>query len=326
MKDLQNKIYKPVYFFTGEESYYIDKLTDYMLNTIIPEAEKAFNQTIIYGKDTEAAVVLNAVRRYPMLSNQQLVVLKEAQELKNFDLLSNYIEKPLKSTILIINYKYGSLDKRKKIYKSIEQNAVIFESEKFYEEKIPNWITNYLKKRDYKIEPKAAYLLTEFLGNDLSKIANELDKLIIITDNSKLITLQLIETNIGISKDYNNFELQNALGKKDILKANRICNYFAENQKNIHITQTITNLYFFYAKLLLYHNLKDKSRRNLAFNLKINPFFTSDYEIAGKNFPEGKVINIISLLREYDMKSKGFGNVSATAGDLLKELIFKILH
>ena len=326
MKDLQNRIYKPVYFFTGDEAYYIDKLTDYMLDTIIPEAEKAFNQTIIYGKDSDAAVVLNSVRKYPMMSNQQLVVLKEAQELNSFDKLSNYIENPLKSTILVINYKYNSLDKRKKIYKSIEQNAVVFESENIYEEKIPNWITNYLNKRDYKIEPKAACLLTEFLGNDLSKIANELDKLIIISDNSKLITLQLIELNIGISKDYNNFELQNALGKKDVLKANRICNYFAENQKNIHITQTITNLYFFYSKLLVYHSLEDKSKRNIALNLKINPYFTAEYELAGKNYPLGKVVKIISLLREYDIKSKGYGNVSATAGDLLKELIFKILH
>jgi DNA polymerase III subunit delta len=327
LNDLKNKIYKPVYFFTGEESYYIDKITDYIMDNVLTENEKAFNQTVIYGKDGDASLVLNAVRRFPMMSNQQLVILKEGQELKNFEDLIYYIENPLKSTILVINYKYKSLDKRKKIYKSIEQNAVIFESEKFYEEKIPNWIATYLSKRNYKIEAKAAVLLTEFLGNDLSKLSNELDKLIItISDNNQVITSQLIEKNIGISKEYNNFELQNALTRKDVLKANRIINYFAGNQKNNHITQTITNLYYFFSKVLVYHNLNDKSRKNVAVALKINPYFAGEYELAAKNISQEKLVQIISLLREYDMKSKGFGNVSASPGDLLKELIFKILH
>jgi DNA polymerase III subunit delta len=327
MSDLKNKIYKPVYFFTGDEPYYIDKVTDYIMCNVLTEAEKSFNQTVIYGKDNEAADVLNAARRFPMMSNQQVVVLKEAQELKNFENLIHYIENPLKSTILVINYKYKSLDKRKKIYKSIEQNAVVFESEKFYNDKIPTWIANYLNKKNFKIEPKAAVLLSEFLGNDLSKIANELEKLIITSgDNSHVINSQFIEKNIGISKEYNNFELQNAISRKDILKANRIINYFAGNQKNNHITQTITNLFYFFSKVLVLHSIKDKSRKNVAAILKINLFFVGEYEIAAKSYPVGKVVQIISLLREYDVKSKGFGNVSASAGDLLKELIFKILH
>jgi DNA polymerase-3 subunit delta len=201
MTDLKNKIYKPVYFLTGDEPYYIDKVTDYIMNTVLTEAEKAFNQTVIYGKDSEAATVINAARRFPMMANQQLVILKEGQELKNFEDLIYYIENPLKSTILVINYKYKSLDKRKKIYKSLEQHATIFESDRLYDDKIPTWIANYLHKKNYKIEPKAAVLMSEFIGNDLSKLSNELDKLIIIAGDTKtIINSQLIENNIGISK------------------------------------------------------------------------------------------------------------------------------
>jgi len=325
--DLKKKIYYPVYFFCGEESYYIDRITDYMMETIIPETEKSFNQIVIYGKDCDASVVINVARKYPMMANLQLVILKEAQELKNFEDLIHYIENPLKSTILVINYKYKSLDKRKKIYKSLEKNAVIFESEKLYEEKIPTWIANYLNRKNYKIEPKAAVLLTEFLGNDLSKVVNELDKLIIILGNkSQIITSQLIEKNIGISKEYNNYELQSALARKEILKANRIINYFAGNQKNNHISQTLASLFFFFSKVLIFHSLNNKSKQNVSSSLKINPYFVREYEIAASNYSQAKVTQIISLLREYDVKSKGYGNVSSTAGDLLKELIFKIIH
>lgn len=330
MTDLKNKIYKPIYFFTGDEPYYIDKVTEYIMGTVLTEAEKSFNQTVIYGKDSDAATVLNATRRFPMMSNQQLVILKEAQELRNFDDLVHYIENPLKSTILVINYKYSNikgLDKRKKIYKSIEQNAVVFESIKLYDDKIPVWISNYLKKRNIKIEAKAAVLLSEYLGNDLSKIVNELEKLVIISgDNTLIIDSQLIEKNIGISKEYNHYELQNALSRRDIVKANRIINYFAENQKNNNIAQTITSLFYFFSKVLVFHCINDKSRKNIAASLKINPYFVGEYETAAKAYPVGKVVRIISLLREYDVKSKGFGNVSTTAGDLLKEMTYKILH
>lgn len=327
IKDLQNKIYHPIYFLCGDEPYYIDKITEFMMQNILSEAEKAFNQTIIYGKDADASAVTNYARRFPMMANYQLVVLKEAQEVKNFDDLIHYIENPLKSTILVINYKYKSLDKRKKIFKTLQENAEIYESKKLYENKIPDWINNNLAKRKYKIEPKAAMLLTEYLGNDLSRISNELDKLVIIlTDPSKMITSGDIEKNIGISKEYNSFELNNALATKDILKANRIINYFADNQKNNNIVQTLSILYMFFSKVLIYHSLPDKSGNYAAASLKVSPFFVSDYEKAARNYNSLKVIKIISLLREYDAKSKGFGNVSAGAGELLKELIFKILH
>jgi DNA polymerase-3 subunit delta len=326
-KDLQNKIYHPIYFLCGDEPYYIDKITEYILKSVLTEAEKAFNQTVIYGKDADASAVTNIARRFPMMANYQLVVLKEAQEVKNFDDLIHYVENPLKSTLLVINYKYKSLDKRKKIYKSLQENAIVYESRKLYENKIPEWISSNLAKRKYKIEPKAAMLLTEFLGNDLSRISNELDKLVIVlNDSSKVITSQDVEKNIGISKEYNNFELQNALTSRDVLKANQIINYFADNQKNNNIVQTLLILYLFFSKILVYHGLQDKSRNNISASLKIPPFFVSDYELAARNYSGSKVIQIISLLREYDAKSKGFGNVSAGAGELLKELIFKILH
>ncbi len=326
-KDLKNKIFHPIYFLSGEEPYYIDKITEYIMQNVLTEAEKAFNQTVIYGKDTDAIAVTNIARRFPMMANYQLVIVKEAQEIKNFEDLIHYIKNPLKSTLLVINYKYKSLDKRKTLYKSLQENAVFYESNKLYENKIPEWITSNLAKRNYRIEPKAAILLTEFLGNDLSRISNELDKLVIVlADNTKMITSHDIERNIGISKEFNNFELQNALGARNILKANQIINYFADNQKNNHITVTLSILYLYFSKILIYHSLDDKSRNNVASRLKINPYFTGEYEQAARNYNASKVIQIISLLRQYDIKSKGFGNVSTGAGELLKELIFKILH
>jgi DNA polymerase-3 subunit delta len=327
MSDLRNKIYHPIYFLTGDEPYYIDRITEFASKNILSEEEKAFNQTIIYGKDADAVSISNTAKRFPMMANQQVVIIKEAQDVKDFENLVFYFENPLKSTILFLNYKYKNIDKRLKVYKALRENAVIFESKKLYDDKIAAWIASHLKSKNYQIEPKAAVLLNEFLGNDLSKIANEIEKLIItLPDGMRIITVNHIEKNIGISKEYNNFELQKALVSRDPVKANRIIRYFADNQKNIHISQTITHLYFFFTKILMYHFLKDKSRQNVAANLNIHPYFVTEYERAGKIFNTRKTVSVISLLREYDMKSKGFGNTSADPGDLLKELIYKIIH
>ncbi len=327
LKDLTNKIYQPIYFLSGDESYYIDRITSFIMENVLTEAEKSFNQTVFYGKDTEAATVINTAKRYPMMAGRQVVILKEAQEMKNFDDLAWYFEKPLSSTILVVCYKYKSLDKRKKIFKTLKDNALIFESKKLFDDKIPQWIADELKKRGYKTEPKAAALLTEFLGNDLSRIENELTKLIIVLpENIRIITVDHIEKNIGISKEYNNFELQKALTGKDVVKANRIIRYFASNPRNNSMAQTITSLYFYYTKILAYHVLQDKSPGNVASVLRIHPFFVNEYVKAARACPSRKVVAIISLLREYDMKSKGYGNVSADQGDLMKELIYKILH
>ena len=327
LEELKNKIYHPLYFLMGDEPYFIDLISGYIEKNVLTESEKSFNQTVVYGNDIDVGNLSNTARRYPMMAQYQVVIVKEAQNLKNIDDLVYYVEKPLKSTILVINYKYKKLDKRKKLYTALSKNGIVFESSKLYENQVPDWITVFLKNKGLTIQPAAALLIAEFLGTDLGKIVNELEKLIIsIPSGEKVITSLHIEQNIGISKDYNNFELHNALISKDALKAFRIVDYFDKNPKNNPLIVTITSLFYFFSKVLHYHSLKDKSKQVVAAALKINPYFVSDYQKAARSFPPGNVIQIISYLREYDLKSKGIGNLSASDGDLLKELIFKILH
>jgi len=326
MTDLKNRIYKPIYFLMGEESYYIDKITDFIENNVLADSEKAFNQTIVYGRDTDAVAIDNISKRFPMMSSHQVVIVKEAQNLRDIEKLMYYAGNPLKSTILVINYKYKTLDKRKKLYKEVATNGLIYESKKLYDNQVPEWIAKYLKENGYTIDPIASALLTEFLGTSLSKVSNELDKLIISLPKGSKITAKDIEENIGISKDYNNFELQNALVKKDVVKANQIISYFEKNQKENPIILTINSLYFFFRRLLMFHFLKDKNPRSVAASLQINPYFVKDYQSAAKRYNAKKTVAVISWLREYDLKSKGYNNVSAGPGDLLKELIFKVLH
>lgn len=326
IKELKNKIYKPIYFLYGEESYFIDKITDYISENVLNEEEKAFNQTVMYGKDSKIEDVINAAKRFPMMANHQVLIVKEAQNLKQIEKLQFYAEKPLNSTILVINFKNRNFDKRKKVYKALKKTAVIFESKKLYENQVESWITAYLKSKKYSIRPVSSKLLTDFLGTDLNKISNELDKLIISLPENTTITPEHIEKNIGISKDYNVFELQNALGQKDVLKANKIINHFANNPKANPMVMVIISLFNYFSKILTYHYTKDKSQNNIASVLGVHPFFVKDYVIAGGKYNIRKTVSIISLLREYDMKSKGYNNVSTTNGDLLKELVFKILH
>jgi DNA polymerase-3 subunit delta len=325
--ELKNKTFSPIYFLYGDEPYYIDLVTDFITAHVLSEAEKSFNQTVVYGKDSDAGQVINLAKRFPMMASHQVVVVREAQELKDFENLIYYAEHPLPSTLLVLAYKYKSPDKRKKVFRALEKSGISFESKKLYDNQVPGWISGYASNRKYRIEPKAAALLSEFLGSDLSRIANEMEKLFIaIGAKERTITSTHVEENIGISKDYNQFELQNALGKRDVVKANRIINYFAENQKDHHITQTISSLYYYFNKLLLIHYLKDRSKQNVAATLKVNPFFVQDYEAAAKRYSATKVVGIISLLRTYDMRSKGFDGNNTPAGELLKEMVFKILH
>lgn len=326
--DLKNKIYKPIYFLFGDEPYFIDLISKYIQNNVLTESEKAFNQTILYGKDTDIHTVINAAKRFPMMANHQVVIVKEAQEIKDIDSLVHYATSPLESTILVINYKYKTLDKRKKLYKVIHENAVTFESRKLYDNQIPAWINSYIQTKNKTIDPNAGMLLNEYLGNNLNKIANELDKLIItLPENEVKITTAHIERNIGISKDYNNFELHKALTQKNVLKANRIVNYFAHNPKDNPITLTLSSLYMFFSKVLAYHFIKNKKdRRSVAATLKVNPFFIGEYETAARQYNPKKTVEIIELLREYDLRSKGYNNVSTPHGELLKELVYKILH
>jgi len=327
LKQLKEKKYRPIYFLMGEEPYFIDRITEYIAEHVLTEEEKTFNQMILYGKDADIPTVINTARRFPMMASRQVVIVREAQNLDKIEDLIHYVENPLGSTLMVINYKYKKLDKRKKLFKALEKNSILFESKRFYDDKVPPWINSYLRSRGKKIEPKAAVILTEYLGNDLGKIANELEKLIIVLKaEQEIITATDIERNIGISKDYNNFELNNALAQRNVLKANRIIQYFNANQKNHPLTLTITSVYFFFSRVLRYHFLNDKSSRNVASALKIEPFFIREYETAARNYNTAKTVQVISLLREYDLKSKGFGNVSAIPGELLKELIYKIIH
>jgi len=328
LTDLKSKTYRPVYFLMGDEPYFIDEITDYIAKNVLTESEKVFNQVILYGKDTEAIGIIDASRRYPMMANHQVVIVKEAQNIRNIEELVHYVEKPLKSTLLVVNYKYKTLDKRKKLYHAIEKNGgVVYNAEKIYEEKVPGWISRYLAPLGYSIAPEASALMAEFLGNDLSKITNELGKLLVsMPSGNKRITTDMIEKNIGFSKDYNNFELQKALVAKDVLKSNRIIDYFDKNPKDNPMVLTISSLFSFFNKVFIYHFLKDKSKGTVASALKINPYFVGEYEVAAKRYNPAKVVEIISVLREYDLKSKGVGNSSASDGDLLKEMIFRILH
>ncbi len=334
LSDIEKRAFKPIYFLHGEESYYIDSIADRLEATVLQESEKGFNQTILYGKDVDITTILSVAKRYPMMSDFQLVIIKEAQNLKfgksdskEMDFFSAYIDNPLKSTILVFCNKYGTVDKRLKWVKNIDKHGVLFESKKLYDNQVPDWAISYLKEKGRGIETKAAAMLADYLGNDLSKISNELDKLILNTQAAKSINAVDIEKNIGISKDFNAFELNTALAKKEVFKAYRIADYFSENKKEHPLVATISTLYSFFSKVFTYHFIQDKSKGNVASVLKVNPFFVTEYEIAGRNYSFEKTCNVIHLLKEYDLRSKGVdstGNIEE--GELLKELIFKILN
>ena len=327
ISDLRKRIYKPVYFLAGDEPYYIDIITDFIAEKVLTEEERAFNQVIIYGEETSVNSVIEISRRFPMMASHQVVIVKEAQALKKIEDLAIYLEKPLLSTLLVLNYKYKVIDKRTKLARTLETQGVYFESMRLRDYQVPPWIERYLMTKGIKINPDASAMLTEFLGTDLHKITNELDKLLITIPAGKpVITTALIEKNIGISKDFNNFELQKAIGEKNIFKANLIVKYFSENPNDNPVTLTIASLFSLFTKILTYHYLTDRSKNNVASVLKIHPFFVKDYEVSAMKYGPSKTIQIISLLRTYDLRTKGFGDAGTDAGDLLKELVYKILH
>jgi DNA polymerase-3 subunit delta len=324
--NLQKKIYHPIYFLMGEETYFIDKISDYIADHVLTDAEKGFNQTILYGKELEPHAIMANARRFPMMANHQVIIVREAQNIKKIEELESYVKNPLNSTILVINYKYKTLDKRKTFPKLIDQKGVLFESKKIYDNQLPNWISSYLKNQQYTISPQAAAMIAEYLGADLGKVANELDKLIISLPVGTQITPDHIEKNIGISKEFNVYELQNALGERDLLRANRIINYFGANPSSNPVPVIISSLFSYFSKLLNYQFLEDKTQNNVASVLQVHPFFVKTYVSAAKNYNIKKLVEIVSILREFDMKSKGLGNVSASSADLQREMIYRILH
>lgn len=318
---------KPIYFLMGEEPYYIDKISDYIEDNLLAEEEKGFNQMVLYGKDTSVEEIVSNAKRYPMMAERQVLIVKEAQDLsRSIDKLESYAENPQPTTTVVFCYKYKKIDKRKKLYKIISKCGVMFEGKRLYENQIAEWISRTLKTRNYQISPKAAQMLVEFLGVDLSKIDNELQKLQLIVPQGTIITPELIEENIGISKDFNNFELRKAIGMKDVMKTHQIINYFAQNPKDNPMIMTVSLLFSFFSQILQYHGLADKSKANVAKFLKVNPFFVSDYVLAAGNYPMKKASEVVGLLREADVKSKGVGGNSIPQGDLLKELVVKIMR
>ena len=327
-RDLKNRIYKPVYYLMGEESYYIDRISEYIAQTVLNENEKEFNQTILYGADTDIATIINAAKRYPMMSKYQVVIVKEAQGVKNIDELSYYLQKPLESTILVLCYKHGVLDRRKKLAAEIEKVGVLFESKKIKDTQLAGFITSYLKRKSIEIEPKASEMMAEFVGTDLSRMAGELEKLIItLPKGQKRITPEQIEQNIGISKDYNNYELRNALIIKDVFKANQIIKYFEENPKTNPLQMTLSVLFNFFSNLMLAYYAPEKSEQGIAAQLGLkSPWQSKDYLAAMRKYSGVKVMQIIGEIRYCDAKSKGVGNSSLGDGELLRELVYKILH
>lgn len=317
---------KPIYFLMGEEPYYIDKISQYIADHVLTEDEKSFNQMVLYGKETSVDDVIANAKRFPMMAEHQVVIVKEAQHLsRSIENLISYVENPQPSTVLVLCYKYKKLDKRKKLYKAIQKSGELFESNKLYENQVAEWIRRTLSGKHYKIAPKACMLLVEFLGTDLSKINNELEKLALVVLAEAEITPELIEKHIGISKDFNNFELKKAIGEKDVKRASRIIDYFAQNPKDNPFVVTITLLNTFFTQLLQYHGLQDHSPGNVAKVLGVNPYFVKEYTVAAKNYPMKKVSGIISGLRELDLKGKGVGANNMSQADLLKEMLMEIV-
>lgn len=329
---IKQRKYKPLYLLHGEESHYIDVICDAIEHTVLNDAQKGFDQTILYGKDVDFSTIISAAKRYPMLSDYQVIIVKEAQGLKwkgedEVDMLAKYVDNLTPTTLLVFAYKHGKFDKRTKLYKAIEKVGVAFESEKLYDNKVAPWIVDEIQHQGHKIHPQAAALMAEYLGTDLSKVANEVQKLILNVPKDREISVQDIEQNIGISKDFNVFELNNALGKRDALKAIQIVDYFAANPKSNPVVLVMGTLYGYFSKVLKYHYLADKSAQAAARELGVSPYFVKDYEYAARNFNKLKLFQVMTILKDYDLKFKGLdAGPNTSDGDLLREMIFKILN
>jgi len=310
----------------GEEEFYIDNITNLFIEDVLTEEEKEFNLNILYGKETSVDQIISICKKYPLMSKHQIVLVKEAQDLsRSFDGLIDYFKKPLDSTILIINYKHKSIDKRKSSFKELKKNAKVFESKKLYDNQVQNWINDTINSAGFSIDRKSVSLINEHLGNSLSKISNEIDKLLEIKKKEKIIELDDIEKYIGISKEFNNFELRKALGEKNYNKAFQITQYFSENPNSNPIVVTISIIFDFFNKLLLFHSNNTLNDTKIASLLGINPFFIKEYKTASINYDLKQVVRIISILRDYDMFSKGVG-VKKADPSLLKEMVVKIIN
>ncbi len=328
MQSLRQRKYQPVYLLHGEEPYFMDSIAELIEREVLTDAEKSFNQTILYGKDVDSLAVVDTARRYPMMAERQVVILKEAQDMKTLAQLQTYVEKPLTSTILLIVHKHKKLDMRSAFAKALTKTAVIFESKPLYDNQVPDWIRQYTKDAQLQIEPQAVDLLAEYLGTDLGKIANELDKIKInLVAKDAIVTTKTVEQFVGISREYNVFELQKALAQRNILQANKIIQFFARNPKDAPLVVVLSNLYNFFSKLYALYALPNASpdEQVKALGLRSN-YFLKEYQAAKNIYPRSKVEQIIALLHEYDMKAKGVGADNALDADLMQEMVYRILH
>ena len=328
-KEIAERKFSPIYVLMGEEPFFIDQITDLLIENVLAEEERDFNQSVFYGADADAVSVINAARRFPMMSEYQLIVVKEAQLMRDIELLNAYAKHPLSSTVLVINYKYKTLDRRKSLAAAVEKNGILFESKKIPDYKMSGYITGLLQQRSLAIDAKAAQMLSDFLGNDLNRLSKELDKLAIVMAQmgSKRVTPELVERNIGISKEYNNFELIKALATKDVLKANRIAQYFEKNPKTNPLQMTLAVLFNYFSNLLIAYYSKDRSEAGLMAALGLRSAFQlKDYQMGMRHYSAMKVFLSIGEIRKADAASKGVDNASASDADLLKELLYKIMH
>lgn len=323
---IESKQFEKIYFLHGEEGFYIDKITDAIIENALEDHERDFNQTIVYGKDSEVNSIISEAKGYPMMAERRLVIVREAQDLKLIDDLVSYFENPSEQTIFVINYRNKNFDSRKKALKAANKTGLVFKAEKIKEYRLADWITSYVKSSGYGITPKAGMLLAEFLGNDLNRIVNELDKLQILVEKGTTINDIHIEENIGISKDYNMFELSSAVSTRDVSKANKIVDYFYHNPKAGPLVPVVSNLFGHFSKLMKIHFLSNKSKESVAQALKVHPFVASLLINSTKIYNPKKIASNISVLHQYDLKSKGVGNATATDGELMKELIYQLMH
>lgn len=328
LSDLDQRKFSPIYFLVGErETFFVDLIASKIENTVLSDEEKAFNQSILYGKDVTIEDVIGQAKQYPMMSEHRVIIVREAQSLlKTLDSLSSYVEQPQQSTILVFCIKYKKMDGRQKVTKLLKKEAVYFETKPLYDNQVPQWISETLSASGFSIAPKASEMLVEFLGNNLSHIYKDLEKLQYVLPKGSKITPEHVEENIGISKDFNNFELTKAIGVKDEVKAQQIVAYFAQNSKNHPILLTTAQLNSFFNKLLRYHALKDKSQSSAARALGVNPYFVKDYSFAAQKYSMKKASQAISLIREVDLKGKGVNSNQISNGDLLKELLVKLMR
>lgn len=325
--DIRKGVIRPIYFLCGEEPYFIDNVAQFIADNVLTEEEKGFNQTVLYGKDTGIEDIVSQAKRYPMMADRQVVIVREAQHLsRTIEQLAHYASQPQPTTVLVLCYKYKTIDKRKRLYKELlKGEAVVLITKKLYENQVADWVRRLAKNKGMAISHKAAGLLVEFLGTDLSKINNELEKLALVLTDGSEITPESIEKHIGISKDFNNFELKKAIGEKNMAKATQIIQHFAQNPKDNPFVVTISLLYNFFSQLLQYHGLEDRSPKGVASALRINPYFVKEIQDAAKHYSMRKSSEIVASLRELDLKGKGVGATNISQEDLLKEMLAKIV-